>query len=135
LAVPHAGTGFVAAILIVISAAHAAAQPAVAESRVNLRSGPGPAFTTIAVMPPGTKFDAEKCTDEWCRVKFGRQVGYVSRALLKTGTDSFASAVPHVAPEEPKPTLSGARVWQWRDSDWRNDHWRRLEWHNRLSGP
>jgi len=132
--VPHAATGFAAAILIALSAVHAAAEPAVTESRINLRSGPGPAFGTIAVMPPGARLEAEKCTDEWCRVKFGRQIGYANRALLKIGTDSYASAGPPAAPVEPKPTLSGPRVWQWRDGDWRNDHWRQLDWHNRLNG-
>jgi uncharacterized protein YraI len=129
--VPHTATGFTAAILIVLSAAHAAAEPAVTGSRINLRSGPGPAFVTIAVLPPGTKLETQECTDEWCRVKFGRQIGYASRALLKIGTDSYASVA---APSEPKPTLSGPRVWQWRDGDWRNDHWRQLDWHNRLNG-
>jgi uncharacterized protein YraI len=134
LAVPHAGTGFVAAILIVVSAAHAAAEPAVTQSRVNLRSGPGPAFAPIVLMPAGVKLDAQKCSDEWCRVKYGRQVGYASRALLRIGTDSYASAAPQAAPVVPQATQSGPRVWQWRNSDWRNDHWRRLEWHNRLNG-
>ena len=71
--------------------------------------------------------------DEWCRVSLGRQIGYANRALLKVGTDSFASVAPPVAPEEPKPTISGVRVWQWRDSDWRNEHWRQLDYHNRLN--
>jgi uncharacterized protein YraI len=133
--VSHTRQGFAAAIIVVLSAVHAAAEPAVVQRKLNLRSGPGSAFTTLAVLPAGTKLDTQKCTDEWCRVKFGRQVGYVSRTYLKTGSDSYASAAPPVAalPVEPKPRLTGAHVWRWNDSDWRNDHWRRLEWHNRMN--
>lgn len=103
-------------------------------SKLNLRSGPGPAFGVIAVMPAGAKLELQKCTDEWCRVKFGGQVGYASHALLKTGAESYASAAPQAAPAplEPKPTLTGPHIWQWRDGNWRNEHWRRLDWHNRM---
>jgi uncharacterized protein YraI len=119
-----------------LSVASAASEPAVVASKLKLRSGPGPAFGVIAVLPPGAKLDAEKCTDEWCRVKFGRQIGYVNRAFLKTGSDSFASAALAVAPAPaPAPPVQiGPRIWKWRDGDWRNAHWRQLDWHNRLSG-
>ncbi len=131
----HAGKGFVAATLVLFSAAQSSAEPATVVSKLNLRSGPGPAFGIMAVMPPGTKLDAQKCTDEWCRVKLGRQIGYASRSLLRIGADSYASAAPQAAPAplEPKPTLTGPRVWQWNDSNWRNEHWRRFDWHNRMN--
>ena len=131
----HARRCLIAAVLAGLSAGRVAAEPALAESKLNLRSGPGPAFGVIAVMPAGTKFDMQKCNGEWCRVKFGAQVGYASRARLKAGVDSYASAAaPHAAPAplETKPTLTGPHVWQWRNDDWRNEHWRRLDWHNRM---
>jgi uncharacterized protein YraI len=111
------------------------AEPAVTGSKLNLRSGPGPAFGIIAVIPSGTKLDVQKCGDEWCRVKLGRQVGYASAALLKTGGDSYASAAPPPTPVQvaPQATLTGPHIWQWKNDDWRDDHWRRLEWHNRMS--
>jgi hypothetical protein len=131
---PHAARILVSVGFVLLAAAHAAAEPATVESKLSLRAGPGPAFSAIAVIAPGSKLETEKCTDDWCRVKFGRLVGYASRSLLKIGTDSYASAAPQAVPAEPKPTPGGARVWQWEDGDWRNDHWRRLEWQNRLSG-
>jgi uncharacterized protein YraI len=124
-----------AAVLFAV-VSNAAAEPAVVDRKVNLRSGPGPAFGVIALLPAGAKLDVLKCGNEWCRVRFGRQVGYASAAYLKTGGDSYASAAPAPPRAEPpasKPTLTGPRIWQWRDDDWRDEHWRRLEWHNRLS--
>ena len=113
--------------------AHAAAEPAVVQSKINLRSGPGPAFGIVAVLPPGTRLDVQKCTDDWCRVAFGRQAGYASRALLKLGSEAYAAAppaAPHIAPAVPKPPAAEARVWQWNDNEWRDRHWRTLERHN-----
>jgi uncharacterized protein YraI len=115
-----------------MSAASAAADPAVVDSKLNLRSGPGPAFNVIAVMPPGTKLEVQTCGEEWCRVAFGRRTGYVNKALLRSGVDSYASAAPRPTPE-PKPTLTGPTIWQWRNEQWRNEHWRQLDWHNRLN--
>jgi uncharacterized protein YraI len=132
--VSHARRGCFAAALIGLAAAQAAAEPAVVTAKLNVRSGPGPAFGIIAVMPPGTRLDTQKCADEWCRVKVGPQVGYVNRDYLKLGADSYASAAPTApaAPQEPKPALNGPRIWQWHDSAWRDEHWRRLDWHNRM---
>jgi uncharacterized protein YraI len=131
----HARCKLAAFILVLLSAAPAAAEPAVVQTKLKLRSGPGPAFSILAVLPSGTKLDAQKCTDEWCRVKLDRLVGYVSRDLLKMAADSYASAVPQaaLAPAPPKATLGGPHVWQWNDSAWRDRQWRRLEWHNRLN--
>jgi uncharacterized protein YraI len=131
--VSRARTKPIVVALLLMSAAHAAAEPLVAQSKLNLRSGPGPAFATLALLPPGTKLDAQKCNDEWCRVKFGRQVGYVSRQFLKSGADSYASAAPQAEPVQTKPTLAGPHVWRWDNSDWRDRHWRRLDWHNRMN--
>lgn len=124
-----------AAALLLLSAVAAAADPAVVDSKLNLRAGPGPAFGIIAVVPPGTKLDVQSCGEDWCRVRFGRQNGYASKALLKIGVDSFASATPQPAATEPKATLIGPTIWQWRNEDWRNENWRRLDWHNRLRQP
>ena len=61
----NARSCFIAGVLPALFAAQAAAEPAVIESKLNLRSGPGPAFGVIAVMPAGTKLDMQKCNDEW----------------------------------------------------------------------
>lgn len=136
----HTNRGLIATTFLLISAAHAAAEPAVAQSKLNLRVGPGAAFGIMAVLPPGTRVNTLKCTDDWCRVQLSRQIGYVSRDFLKTGADSYASAAPPSASvqapaaAEPKASLTGPRIWRWRDDDWRDEHWRKIEWHNRMSG-
>ena len=131
--VSRAKKALLAITLLLGSATYAAAEVRFATSNLNLRAGPGPAFGVIAVLPAGTKMSVQKCGDEWCRVQLGRQVGYVSADLVKTGVDTYASAVPQPAPVEPKATLTGPRIWRWRDSDWRDDHWRQLDWHNRMN--
>ena len=128
----RARTNLIAIALLLMSAANAVAEPLIVQSKLNLRSGPGPAFATLGLLPAGTKVDAQKCSDEWCQVKIGRQVGYVSRQFLKSGADSYASAAPPAAPVQPKATLAGPHVWQWHNSEWRDRHWRRLEWRNRM---
>lgn len=121
------------AVLLMAAALPAAADPAVVDTKLNLRSGPGPAFNVIGIVPRGSRLDVQNCGEEWCRVRFGRQTGYASRALLKTGVDAYASVAPRPAPAvEPKATLTGPTVWQWRDEEWRNQHWRELDWHNRM---
>jgi uncharacterized protein YraI len=126
-------TKFLAALALLACAATAQAEPAVVASRLNLRSGPGPAFGVIVVMSPGAKVDVQKCHGTWCRVKHKRRVGYTSRAYLKFGTDAYAAVtpLPEPPPETAAPTLEGPRIWRWRDRAWRNRHWREFGWRNR----
>ena len=124
--------GLLAAIAVLIATTGASAE--VAERRLNLRSGPGPAFSIIAVMPAGARVAIEKCSDQWCRLTFGRHVGYASRTYLGDGSggaDALASAEPPSAANA-KPTSTGPRIWNWQDRDARDRNWRRLGWHNRL---
>jgi len=129
----RAQSGLVAAALLVGSAGSVFADPAVISSRLNLRSGPGAAFGIVAAMPAGSRIDVQSCGEEWCRVSFGRRSGFANRALISTGVDSYASATPRAAPDEPKPTMIGPTIWQWRNEEWRNENWRDLDWHNRLN--
>jgi uncharacterized protein YraI len=131
-------TLLIAALGLVIWAGIARADPAVVTSRLNLRSGPGPAFGVRSVLEPGTKIDVRRCRGKWCRVKFKRNIGYVSRLYVKFGADTFASAA--AAPEPPvapaaekgsKPKLTGPRIWRWRDQKWRDRHWRQFGWRYR----
>jgi uncharacterized protein YraI len=121
--------------LLVLSAGNSGAETAVAETRLNLRSGPGPAFSVIVVMEPGTKVDVQQCHRTWCRVKLGQRTGFTSRAYLRFGTDAYASAVDEVAPPPAAaasaPASTGPRIWRWRDPDWRDRHWRKFGWRNR----
>jgi uncharacterized protein YraI len=134
--VSRVSTILTAVVLVLASAGLAEADSANVGTKLNLRSGPGPAFGVIAVMPPGAKVVLQKCYDDWCRVKFGRQVGYTSRAYLNFGSaaDSYASAAPPPPPQQDStPTSTGPRIWRWRDSEWRDRHWRLFGWQNRLS--
>ena len=59
----HTRASFAVATLVILSAANATAEPAVVGgTKLNLRSGPGPAFGIVAVMAPGTRLQTEKCT-------------------------------------------------------------------------
>jgi uncharacterized protein YraI len=139
----QARSGLTAVALVLLCAQWAAAEPAVVETKLNLRSGPGPAFPVITVMPAGAKVERQRCNGDWCRVKYGRQVGYTSRHYLKTGVSaaeaetaaaSYASTVP-LPPPEPEaaqPTLTGPRIWRWHDRESRDRHWRQIGWRNRL---
>ncbi len=61
-------------------------------ARVNLRSGPGPIFPSIATLPYGTRVDVGGCigggSNRWCQVDTtdGRYSGYVSGRFLVEGT-------------------------------------------------
>jgi uncharacterized protein YraI len=123
------------AAAVVFSASQARAETVTAEKNLNLRSGPGPAFAVVFVMPRGSRIAIERCHGDWCNVSSGGRRGYVSRALLNIGANAYASAAPPTAPPpaaETSPPPDGSVVWHWRDREWRDRNWRRLEWHNRL---
>jgi hypothetical protein len=71
--------------LLVLSTGFALAAPAVVQSPVNLRDGPGVGFPIIAAMPAGAPVDVMGCRGGWCRVAFGRTVGFASRDFLALG--------------------------------------------------
>ena len=51
---PYSSKALVAAAIVCLSASHAAAQTAVADTRLNVRSGPGPAFGIVTVILGGS---------------------------------------------------------------------------------
>jgi uncharacterized protein YraI len=120
--------------ILASSAARTAAEPAIIDTNVNLRSGPGGAFEVVAVMPEGSRLDVQKCGDEWCRVRFGHLSGYASRGLLKTGADAQISATsqPAAAPAEHNATPTGPYIWDWQNREQRDRAWRRRQWRNRM---
>jgi uncharacterized protein YraI len=124
-----------AMLLLALSMGSAAAEPAVLENKLNLRAGPGPAFGIIAVMPPGTRVEVQRCRDDWCRVVFQRVTGYASRAYVEgRGAEPYAAAVPLPAPPsdaEPEEAEEQPRIWRWTDREWRDRHWRDIEFGNR----
>src|SRR6185312_15047298 len=71
--------------LLVLSTGFALAAPAVVQESVNLRAGPGVEFPVITAMPEGAPIDVMSCEGTWCRVAFGRTVGFASREFLALG--------------------------------------------------
>ncbi|HLH93362.1 MAG TPA: SH3 domain-containing protein [Xanthobacteraceae bacterium] len=71
--------------LLVVSTGIALAAPAVVESAVNLRAGPGVDFPVITSMQAGTPVNVIGCGENWCRVAFGGTVGFADRDFLALG--------------------------------------------------
>jgi uncharacterized protein YraI len=111
----------------------ARAEPAVLDRKLNLRAGPGAAFATIAVMPPGARLEVQRCAGEWCRVTYRRWSGYASRHYLDAGRQPYAAAgpIPAPPPEDAEPSEKAPLIWRWRERKSRDRHWRDIEFNNR----
>jgi len=68
--------------LVALSTGAALAAPAIVESGLNLRSGPGTEYAVITTLPAGTTVNASDCAGGWCRVSYNGEEGYASRAYL-----------------------------------------------------
>lgn len=73
------------AAALLFSTGLAAAAPAVADSDLNVRSGPGTQYAVIGVIPAGTAVNATGCSGSWCRVRHGGDAGWASSAYLDIG--------------------------------------------------
>ena len=71
----------VAAIIVLLSAASAAAEPAYVTSAVSLRSGAGTTNEIIAKIPVGSLVEASSCA-EWCEVEWQGKKGFAIAASL-----------------------------------------------------
>jgi uncharacterized protein YraI len=107
--------------MLLSSCAIATARPAMVESKLNMRDGPGQQYRVLVVMPAGATVTVGECRGEWCRVDYRGQRGYVSRIHLGNGTAAFAAAPAPVATEYSKD--DGVRVFQWNDREWRDRYW------------
>ena len=74
-----------AGVLLALSAASAAAAPALAVNNVNLRQGPGTTYTVIMTIPGGSNVDVSGCSGQWCQVTFQGQNGYAIATSLDQG--------------------------------------------------
>ncbi|HEX5508493.1 MAG TPA: SH3 domain-containing protein [Pseudolabrys sp.] len=84
-----------------------AANAAVVESDLNLRSGPGTGYGVVAVMPAGARVDVVGCTGSWCRVAYGSAEGYASRNYLGGRGAAYAGAPVYVEPPLYGPPVYG----------------------------
>lgn len=85
------------AAALLLSVGAAAAAPAVVRSDLNMRSGPGPRYAVVNVIPGGTTVDVRGCTGSWCRVVYAGSTGYASRSYLGAG-GGVAESIPAPGP-------------------------------------
>lgn len=71
-----------AAAALALSASAAWAAPAVTETDLNMRTGPGTGYAVITAIPGGATVDVVGCSGGWCEVAFAGNVGYSSRSYL-----------------------------------------------------
>lgn len=81
------------AAAMALSTGLAAAAPAVAETDLNVRSGPGVGFDVIGVIPGGAVADVRGCRGSWCRVNFDGMPGFASRDYLALGGPAVGRTV------------------------------------------
>jgi uncharacterized protein YraI len=74
-----------AAIIVWLSAASAAAEPAYVTSAVNLRSGAATTNEIVTKIPSGSRVDASNCS-EWCEVEWQGKKGFaIATSLDRSG--------------------------------------------------
>ena len=93
-----------AGVLLALSAASAAAAPALAVNNVNLRQGPGTTYTVIMTIPGGSNVDVSGCSGQWCQVTFQGQNGYA----IATSFDQGGGAPPPGVAAGPPPDRDSA---------------------------
>jgi len=104
-----------AAIIVLLSAASAAAEPAYVTSAVNLRSGAATTNEIVAKIPGGSRVDASNC-GEWCNVEWQGKKGFaIATSLDRSGrvppraakrSDPFATDVSSARPVLDTPSSS-----------------------------
>ncbi|HET9904720.1 MAG TPA: SH3 domain-containing protein [Xanthobacteraceae bacterium] len=82
-----------AAAVLGLTAGTALARPAVSETSLNVRSGPGTQYPVVGVLQAGETVDAGPCTRSWCRVASSGGSGWASARYLQ-----FGGAVGYAAP-------------------------------------
>jgi hypothetical protein len=97
-----------AGALLALSAAGAAAAPALAVNNVNLRQGPGTTYAVILTIPGGSNVDVGGCGGQWCQVTFQGQHGYAIATSFDQGGGTPPPGVagappPGYAPPPPPP--------------------------------
>lgn len=74
--------GLAAAASLGLTAA-ANAYDATVTTDLNMRAGPGTAYSVLDTIPRGALIDAGNCTGNWCRVVFDGRQGWVSGRYLR----------------------------------------------------
>ncbi len=63
--------------------AAASAYDATVTTTLNMRAGPGTAYSVLDTIPAGVLIDAGQCSGSWCRVVFDGRQGWVSGRYLR----------------------------------------------------
>jgi hypothetical protein len=74
-----------AVALWALSMPYATAAPALAETNVNLRAGPGTTYNVITTISGGAAIDVIGCSGQWCQVTWQGQSGYVIATSIDQG--------------------------------------------------
>lgn len=74
-----------AALTLATSAAGAFAASAVANSTVNVRSGPGTSYNVVDSLRRGDRVDVSNCRGSWCYVENRGTNGWVASSYLSSG--------------------------------------------------
>jgi uncharacterized protein YraI len=61
---------------------------------LNLRSGPGPNFGVLTVLPGGATVNVVGCNGGWCRIAWREGFGYASSSYLDLGGGPVYAAPP-----------------------------------------
>jgi hypothetical protein len=75
--------------------------PAVVNTTVNLRQGPGTTYTVMTKIPAGAPVDVSGCQGQWCQVSFQGQNGYVIASSLGPGGPPPGGPPPGYPPPPP----------------------------------
>ncbi len=100
----------VAGGMLLLAAASASAAPAAVTSGAKLRAAPANKAAIVASLPPGTVVNVFSCDGAWCRVGWGRRMGYMTRRYLGL---------------EPPPVVaetSSTLLYSWHGG-WRHRYW------------
>jgi hypothetical protein len=73
------------ATLVALAPICASAAPAVVNTTVNLRQGPGTSAPIIGRIPAGSSVEIGTCSGEWCQATFQGMSGYVIASALAQG--------------------------------------------------
>jgi SH3-like domain-containing protein len=82
--VAHMTRVFIAvSIALMMTCASMLAETREASESLSVRSDPKKDSRIIAVIRKGTTVDDNDCKDGWCKIKIGKQTGYVLQGLLE----------------------------------------------------
>ena len=104
----------------------ASAAPALVTGDLNLRTGPGPHYGVLTVLPGGATVNVRGCADGWCRIAWRGGYGFASSRYLDLGGGPVYAAPPPRVYYAPPPVVTFGFGWRDHDSwrhhrDWGHD--------------